>query len=80
VFLGVNQRDDRAAALDLAGRTGVTYRLAVDVAGRSFDAFRGLGMPTTVLIRADGTVAEVVVGQVDEALLAGRIRRDLGIS
>ena len=80
VFLGVNQRDDRGAALDLAGRTGVTYRLAVDVAGRSFDAFGGLGMPTTVLIRADGTVAEVVAGQLDEALLAGRIRRDLGIS
>jgi cytochrome c biogenesis protein CcmG, thiol:disulfide interchange protein DsbE len=80
VFLGVNQRDDRAAALDLAGRTGVSYRLAVDVAGRSFDAFRGLGMPTTVLIRADGRVAEVVTGQLDESLLAERIRRGLGIS
>jgi thiol-disulfide isomerase/thioredoxin len=80
VFLGVNQRDDRGAALDLAGRTGVTYRLAVDAAGRSFDAFGGLGMPTTVFIRADGTVAEVVTGQLDEALLAGRIHRDLGIS
>jgi thiol-disulfide isomerase/thioredoxin len=80
VFLGVNQRDDRGAALDLAGRTGVTYRLAVDDAGRSFDAFGGLGMPTTVLIRADGRVAEVVTGQLDEALLAEAIRRDLGIS
>jgi len=80
VVIGVNQRDDRGAAVDLARRTGVTYRLAVDGAGRSFDAFGGLGMPTTVLIRADGTVAEVVAGQLDEALLAERIRRDLGIS
>jgi cytochrome c biogenesis protein CcmG, thiol:disulfide interchange protein DsbE len=80
VVIGVNQRDDRGAAVDLARRTGISYQLAVDGAGRSFDAFGGLGMPTTVLIRADGTVAEVVAGQLDEALLAERIRRDLGIS
>jgi thiol-disulfide isomerase/thioredoxin len=77
-FIGINQRDQRGAALDLAERTGVSYRLAVDPAGRSFDAFGGFGMPTTALIRADGTVADVVVGQLDEALLTDRIRRDLG--
>jgi cytochrome c biogenesis protein CcmG, thiol:disulfide interchange protein DsbE len=79
VFLGVNQRDQRAAAVDLARRSGASYRLAVDAAGRSFDAFGGVGMPTTVLVRADGTVAEIVPGQLDEALLTERIHRDLGI-
>jgi cytochrome c biogenesis protein CcmG, thiol:disulfide interchange protein DsbE len=64
-FVGIDQRDQRGPALALARRTGVSYRLAFDPAGRSFDAFGGLGMPTTVLLRADGTVAEIVTGQLD---------------
>jgi cytochrome c biogenesis protein CcmG/thiol:disulfide interchange protein DsbE len=79
-FLGVNQRDQLQAAEELARSTGVTYPLAVDPAGRAFDAFGGLGMPTTVLIRADGTVADIFAGQLDETLLSERIRRVLGVS
>jgi thiol-disulfide isomerase/thioredoxin len=79
-FLGVNQRDQAQAAEELARSTGVTYPLAVDTAGRSFDAFGGLGMPTTVLIGADGTVADIFAGQLDEPLLRERIRRFLGVS
>lgn len=78
-FVGINQRDDHDAALELARRTGVTYPLAVDTAGRSFDAFGGLGMPTTVLIRADGTVADIVAGQLDAELLARRIHDRVGV-
>ncbi len=79
-FLGVNQRDQPRAAQQLARRTGVTYPLAVDAAGRAFDAFGGLGMPTTVLIRADGIVADIFAGQLDEALLGERIRMVLGVA
>jgi peroxiredoxin len=79
-FLGVNQRDQAQAAEQLARSSGVTYPLALDVAGRSFDAFGGLGMPTTVLIGADGTVADIFAGQLDETLLSERIRRVLGVA
>jgi cytochrome c biogenesis protein CcmG, thiol:disulfide interchange protein DsbE len=79
-FLGINQRDQPQAAERLASSSGVTYPLAIDPAGRSFDAFGGLGMPTTVLIRADGTVAEVFAGQLDETLLGERLRRVLGVA
>jgi thiol-disulfide isomerase/thioredoxin len=79
-FLGVNQRDELQAAEELARSSGVTYPLAVDPAGRAFDAFGGLGMPTTVLIRADGTVADIVAGQLDERLLSERIRRVLEVA
>jgi peroxiredoxin len=79
-FLGVNQRDQAQAAEQLARSSGVTYPLAVDPAGRSFDAFGGLGMPTTVLIGADGTVADIFAGQLDETLLRERIRRALGVA
>jgi cytochrome c biogenesis protein CcmG, thiol:disulfide interchange protein DsbE len=78
-FLGVNQRDQPQAAERLASSTGVTYPLAMDPAGRSFDAFGGLGMPTTVFIRGGGTVAEVFAGQLDERLLGERIRTVLGV-
>jgi peroxiredoxin len=79
-FLGVNQRDQLQAAEQLARSSGVTYPLAVDPAGRAFDAFGGLGMPTTVLIGADGTVADIFAGQLDETLLRERIRKALGVS
>jgi hypothetical protein len=36
-------------------------------------------MPTTVLIAADGTVAEVVAGQLDEQLLVEWLRSVLGV-
>jgi thiol-disulfide isomerase/thioredoxin len=78
-FLGIDQRDHRQAAEELARTTGVTYPLAIDPAGRAFDAFGGRGMPTTVLIRADGTVAEVFAGPLDEQLLVERLRSVLGV-
>jgi thiol-disulfide isomerase/thioredoxin len=78
-FLGIDQRDRRQSALALARRTGVSYRPAVDPAGRSFDAFGGRGMPTSVLIRADG-VAEIVTGQLDEQALARKLHHRLGIT
>jgi cytochrome c biogenesis protein CcmG/thiol:disulfide interchange protein DsbE len=66
-FLGVNQRDQPGAAEALARASGVTYPLATDPAGRAFDAFGGLGMQATVLIRADGTVAGIIAGQLSDA-------------
>ena len=78
-FIGIDQRDDRAAADDLARRTGVTYRLAEDPAGRVFDAFGAVGMPTTVLIDADGNVAETVTGQLSANQLRDIISTTLGV-
>jgi cytochrome c biogenesis protein CcmG/thiol:disulfide interchange protein DsbE len=79
-FVGVNQRDDRGAAEDLAAETGVSYRLAADPNGAVFDAFGGAGMPTTAFIDADGNVVDVVTGQLDGALLKSYIERSFGIT
>jgi cytochrome c biogenesis protein CcmG/thiol:disulfide interchange protein DsbE len=78
-FVGVNQRDDRGAARDLAAETGVSYRLAADPNGALLDAFGGPGMPTTAFIDAHGNVVEVVTGQLDQALLKSYIQRSFGI-
>jgi cytochrome c biogenesis protein CcmG/thiol:disulfide interchange protein DsbE len=78
-FIGVDQRDDRRAAEDLAHETGVTYRLAEDPDGRVFDAFGGVGMPTTAFIDGDGNVVDVVTGQLNEELLREYIDRSFGV-
>ena len=78
-FIGVDQRDDRGAAEDLAHETGVTYRLAEDPDGRVFDACGGVGMPTTAFIDADGHVVDVVTGQLNEELLREYIDRSFGV-
>ncbi|MGH2693223.1 MAG: TlpA family protein disulfide reductase [Actinomycetota bacterium] len=79
VFLGVDQRDRRDRALELARQTGVTYRLVWDPRGEVFDAFGGPGMPTTAFIDAEGTVVEVIPGQLSAGLLRDHIQRNFGI-
>jgi cytochrome c biogenesis protein CcmG, thiol:disulfide interchange protein DsbE len=79
VFIGIDQRDDRNAAEALAQQTGVTYRLAEDPDGRVFDAFGGVGMPTTAFIDADGNVVDVVTGQLSEELLREYLDRSFGV-
>ena len=78
-FLGIDQRDDRGGANDLAHATGVSYRLAEDPNGVVFDAFGGTGMPTTVFIDADGTVANIITGQVDEMQLRQLIAQSFNL-
>lgn len=78
-FLGVNLNDDRGSAEKLAGETGVTYRLAEDPDGELFRAFGAPGMPTTVFIAADGTIADVVAGQLSSEQLVGYIERSFEI-
>lgn len=77
-FLGVNQRDQRRAADELAAETGVTYRLSEDPSGEVFDSFLSLGMPTTVFIGADGNIVDVVTGQLNETQLQDYITRSFG--
>ncbi|MGI8774125.1 MAG: TlpA family protein disulfide reductase [Actinomycetota bacterium] len=74
-FVGINQSDTEEAAVDLAHETGVSYRLAADPDGRAFEAFGGLGMPTTAFIDADGNIADVVVGQLSKSQLESYIDR-----
>lgn len=63
-FLGIDLQDDRALAEDLAERTGVTYRLAEDRDGSVFAAVGGIGMPTTLLVSADGHIEEKITGPI----------------
>ncbi len=78
-FVGVNLQDDPAAATRLVGETGVTYRLARDPQGVVYQAFGGIGMPTTVFIDAEGRVREVITGQMSESQLRSKIAEHFSV-
>lgn len=77
-FVGINMQEvNLEAAMDLVGRTGVGYELAHDPNGQIFSAFGGLAMPTTVFIRADGSVARVHSGTIFSDELTSIIEDEL---
>jgi thiol-disulfide isomerase/thioredoxin len=76
-FLGLAMQDRTESAVELVAETGVTYPFGLDPDGDVFAQFRGLGMPTTVFVAADGTVERVHSGQLDADGLAQIINDDL---
>lgn len=79
-FVGINNNDNRQAALELARSTGVTYRLAEDAGGEVFAAMGGAGMPTTLFIDGSGVVVERVAGGLSGDQLAGLIEEHLEVT
>jgi thiol-disulfide isomerase/thioredoxin len=78
-FLGVSQSDARAASIDLATETGITYDTAIDERGEFFRAVGGVGMPTTIFVRPGGEIAEVWVGALNADALQQLVAEHLGI-
>ena len=68
-FLGIDTQEQAADGRKLVDKTGITYPVGLDPDGQLFTSFGGLGMPTTVLLRADGTVADVHSGALTAATL-----------
>ena len=64
-FLGIQVAESPDAGTEMIGRTGITYPVGRDPRGSVFQAFGGVGLPRTVLVRADGTIAYVHTGPLD---------------
>ena len=78
-FLGLAVADRPEDALDLVERTGVTYATAQDKDQSVFNAISGgLGLPTTVLLDADGEVAAQHTGALTANELAELITETFG--
>jgi peroxiredoxin len=77
VILGVDVQDTPAAARQVVERTGVTYELTADPDRTLFTAFGGFGMPTTVLVDADGRVVAQHTGALTRADLEALIGQHL---
>jgi peroxiredoxin len=77
-FLGVDTAESMDTGQPFAEQTGVTYDLASDPQGRLAAALESTGLPTTVLIRPDGTIARIRnAGTVSADQLADWIEQDL---
>jgi len=68
-FVGFNIQDDRGRALALVEETGVLFDLAEDARGDLYTEFRGIGMPFTVFVSADGEIMHKHNGPVTEGQL-----------
>ena len=79
-FLGISQSDAASASIALAHQTGITYPTAIDRNGVFFNAAGGVGMPTTILVRPGGEIAEIWVGGLDATSLEQLIADDLGVT
>ena len=71
-FLGLALQDDRGAAERLAAETGVTYPLAEDD-GSIYTAFRGISMPTTIFVDAEGRFVDRFNGALTASALEAMI-------
>ena len=74
-FLGVDRQDARDDALRFLDRTGVTYPSGYDPDGKLDAPYRLRGMPTTVVVAANGTVVDHVSGPMSEDRLERVLER-----
>jgi len=68
-FVGVNYRDDRAAARAYEREFGITYPSVFDPAGELAFSYELVGLPTTFVIDRDGRIVYRFVGYIDAAVL-----------
>lgn len=78
-FLGVNVRDAPANAEPFVEELGITYDLAVDSEGDYYREVGSMGMPTTLLVAADGRIVARRVGAVTAADLRDLLAAELGV-
>jgi thiol-disulfide isomerase/thioredoxin len=79
--VGIDTMDDRAAAVSLADRLGLTFPSLVDPNREVLRAFAGAGLPMTLFVDGDGTVRHVYNAKaLDGPALAALVERHLGLA
>jgi hypothetical protein len=69
----VNEGESRQAARDYLDALGLHDVALLDSDLSVGHAFGAIALPTTVFLRADGTIANRHIGQLDDAVLAAEI-------
>jgi DsbE subfamily thiol:disulfide oxidoreductase len=77
-FVGIDYRDDRAAARAYEREFGITYPSVYDPGGVLAFDFRLAGLPTTFIIDAAGRIVYQFVGYTDAAILRNALEDVLG--
>jgi cytochrome c biogenesis protein CcmG/thiol:disulfide interchange protein DsbE len=68
-FLGVDERDDEAAALAFVREFDITYPSVFDPSGALADDYALLGLPTTVVVDRNGQIVYRFTGYLDAPVL-----------
>ena len=74
VVLGVNQGEDRATVETFLTQRNLTFPVALDVQGDVSRLYQVNSLPTTFFIDRDGVIREIVIGQMNAALLKQQLR------
>ncbi len=78
VVLGVNYKDQSDEARDFVRETGVSYPSVMDRDGAVGDRYGVYGLPTTVLVDADGRIVGRYLGEMTDKTLH-RLLGQLGV-
>lgn len=73
-FIGVNHQDNRDDALELVADVGVVYPSGMDPDGGTARDYGLFGMPSTVFVARDGTIAGIRTGELTADELDRAIR------
>lgn len=73
-FIGVNHQDNRSDALEFVAEAGVGYRSGMDPDGGTARDYGLFGMPSTVFVAPDGTIAGTRTGELTADELDRAIR------
>ena len=77
-FLGINYRDDPAAARAYVGEFGITYPSVFDPAGKLAADYHLVGLPTTFIVDRNGRISLQFVGYLDGSVLRAALDDVLG--
>jgi cytochrome c biogenesis protein CcmG, thiol:disulfide interchange protein DsbE len=75
IFLGLAVQDDPQSAREFLHTVGVTYPTGIDRANQVSTAYGLVGLPTTIFITPDATIARRWNGPVSEAELTALVTR-----
>ena len=79
-FLGVDEQDSRASAGAFVTEFGLTYPMAFDPSSALAASYGAIGLPSTYVIDASGTIRFRFLGRVDPADLRGVLQQLLAES
>lgn len=73
-FIGVDHQDQRDDAKAFLAKYDLSYPVGYDPGGETAPRYRVPALPATAFVRADGSIAAVVYGELKPQVLASRLR------
>jgi peroxiredoxin len=76
IVIGIDSQDTVESGQKMVDQTGITFRNARDPKGQISTVFGALALPRTVLIDAQGKVADTYTGELDQQTLLDLLKKN----